>query len=127
MAASDGTGTTIAFGTSLFTANVHSINGPQPERGDIKTSHLGLASGSYHTYIPTKLVEGGTISMTIEYAAGLNPPLTSAAETVTIDFGGAGNAISFSGYMKSCSPKAEMDALITAEVVVKVAGDVTGL
>jgi len=121
-----GTGTTIAFATSSFTAEVMNLNGNDMTRPDIDTSHMGTTG--YKTYIPGKLLEGGAIEMEINFDPDATPPLSGAAETITITFplpsGQATPAdVEFSGYINSWSWSDPMEEKMTADVTVKVDGN----
>jgi len=122
----DGYGTTITFGTSEFTANLLSIDGPGVERAAINSSHMATAN-SYMTYIPAKLSDGGSVDIEFEFLGADTPPITAAAETITIDWAGAsGNGQwSFSGFMTNYSPSASIGERMTATATVKVTGVVS--
>jgi len=125
MPADVGTGTTIVFGTSSFSAEVTNLNGTDMARSDVETSHMGTTG--YKTYIPGKLLEGGAVEMEISFDADQIPPLAAVAETVTVTFpvptGKASGAnVAFSGYINSWSWTDPIEDKMTAEVTVKVDG-----
>ena len=120
-----GTGTTIVFGTSGFSAEVMTINGNDITREDIETTHMGTTG--YKTYIPGDLVEGGAIEMEINFDPDAQPPITGVPETITITFplpaGGITPAdVEFSGYVNSWSWADPMEEKMTADVSIKVDG-----
>ena len=91
MAGSDGRtgqGVTLTFGTSGFTASLHSVTGTERTREPVEDSHLGLASGSEMTFVPNDLIDGGEFTFRYEWnqSFGTFPPITGAAETVTVTF-----------------------------------------
>ncbi len=109
MAADTPFGTTVTFGTStalnalkLMSAT---INGRT--RGDTDTSHLGTTG--YKTKQPSDLIDGGTITLVYQYDAAVAIPRAAAAETVTINWGGAGSGNKSSGpaYISDCTEAAE--------------------
>jgi hypothetical protein len=84
--ADTGNTTTVTFGTSSFAPTVRSISIGEMTREAIEDSHL--ATGGQKTFIPSDLVDAGEFTMEIEWdqSAGVFPPVTAAAETVTITF-----------------------------------------
>ena len=125
MAAKDGQGSTIVFATSLYAGRIIDIDGPDLSRGTIETSHMGTAG--LKTYIPTELVEGGSLSVTIELdAASDTPGIGAVAETITVTFGGAGGPVwAFSGFVTGWKPSASMGERMTGVLEIKVADDIT--
>lgn len=123
--ADTGTATTIAFGTSSFTAEVISINGSDITREDIDVTHLG--STSYMEFQPAKLADGGTIEMEIHFDPDAQPPILGAAETITITFPlPAGQAtpadLEFTGYVNSWGFEVPLEEVMSAEITIKVDG-----
>lgn len=85
MAADTGQTTTIAFGTSAFAPVVRSITIGEQTREALNDSHLGTTGQM--TFIPSDLIDAGGFEMEIEFDPGLAfPPITAAAETITITF-----------------------------------------
>jgi len=84
MAADVGTGIAIVFGTSGFTAEITDINGQGIARESINTSHHGTIA--WHTFIPSDLVNPGTTTLEFNFDPDAQPPVTAAAETITITF-----------------------------------------
>lgn len=125
MAVGVGDGTTVAFGTSGFTANIISVNGPSPTRQSIDQSHLG--SSGWKTFLASGLVDGGEMSMTIQYDPTVSIPISAVAETVTIDPAGTGSTLSFTGFLTGATHSFELDALMQADITVKVSGPITGI
>jgi len=117
-------GTTIAFGTSSFSANLLSISGPDLTRASYKTSHLGT-TGGYHTYDMADLVEGGDITVEFEFDGDDDPPIDGATETVTITWPNSytwAATCGCSGYSVSAT---DQDDRMTASMALKVCGAVT--
>lgn len=136
MATGIGTGTTITFATSAFTANViGAIDWSGIERAVIETTHLGstLPSGARQvggrTFIPGKLTDPGELTLEIQYDPTADLPLGSAdvAETITIQppSGVSSGSISGSGFMRSARVGLPLEGLNTATVVVKWTGIVS--
>jgi hypothetical protein len=123
MAGKLGTGTTIAFATSTFTAEFMSVDGSGNDGiEDINISHLGTTG--YHDYIPTSIKEGGEFSIPILYD-GTDDPTVGVEESVTITWAGlATTKWVFPGYIKEFTPTAPLEDKMTANIVVKVSGDI---
>lgn len=120
-----GTGTTIAFATSSFTAEVMNINGNDISRPDINTSHMGTTG--YQTYIPGKLIEGGAVEMEIAFDPDSIPPISAVAETITVTFPipsgqSSGASVAFTGYINAWSWTDPLEEKMTANITVKVDG-----
>ncbi|MCP5017109.1 MAG: hypothetical protein GY938_17835 [Ketobacter sp.] len=120
-----GTGTTIAFATSTFTAEVMNINGSDISREDIETSHMGTTG--YKTYIPSKLVDGGTVDLEIAFDPDDQPPVSGASEVITVTFptpsgGSSGAKVVFTGYVNTWTWTDPLEEKMTASLTVKVDG-----
>lgn len=121
-----GTGTTIAFGTSGFTAEIMSVNGNDISREDIETTHMGTTN--YKTFIPGDLVDGGTLEVEFSLDPDDQPPVTAAAETITVTFPvpsglSSGATYVFSGYVNSWSFTDAKEELMTGSMTIKVDGN----
>ena len=123
-----GTGTSINFGTSGFSAALISIDGPSRSRESVPTSHLGTSA--YHTSIPADLVNGGEINCTFQHDPDLSPPIDQAAETITITWPipsglSSGATWASSGYMTNYTPGAAVDELMEASATIVLTGSPT--
>ena len=120
-----GNGSTITFGTSAFTAEIISIDGPDQSREAVESSHM--ATNNYHTFLPAGLVDGGSLEFEIAYddSSG-EPPITGATEVITVTYGN-GSTLSavFDGFVTGFNPSAAIDERMTATVSVKVADDIS--
>lgn len=123
--AKDGYGTIITFGTSAFAANLIDVDGPGRERGAIDVTHMG--SSNAMEYLEASLYDGGAVDITFEYNGSDDPPIDAAAETITIDWAGAGagEKTTFSGFMTAFRPRAAIGERMTASATLKVAGEVS--
>jgi len=79
-----GTGVTILFATSAYAGVVLGISAGDAERPVIDTTHAGTTVS--RTKMPGDLLDEGEITVDIEFDPDTPPPMTSAAETVTITF-----------------------------------------
>jgi hypothetical protein len=129
MAIDLGTGASIAFGTSTFTANIVSMTVDGIERPAIDTSHLGTTTS--RTFIPGDLVDEGSVTLEIQFDPSLaEPPKKGAAETVTISFAltGAGTTKAtraFTAFVTAFDFGVPLDELMTGSVTLKISGNVT--
>lgn len=130
-AVTEGNGWSISAGSSTFNANIISASGLEAARESIETSHLGTSS--HKTFIPAKLVDNGELSMTIQFDADFDfdTIMHADAETWTITWplpaGQSSEATwAFSGFMTGYGGvTVENDSLQTADVTLKITGDIT--
>ena len=130
-----GTGTTIVFGTSGFTAEITDISWSGISREIIDTTHLGTspASGSEigsKTFLAGDLTDPGEISLEGHFDPDQIPPLEAAAETVTITFplpvGGTTAATwAASCQLTSYDPSIPLEDKMTFSATLKVVGPIT--
>lgn len=123
MAAYDGAGTTISFGSTGYAAALISVDGPGVSRESIESTTM--ATTAARTFIPSDLVDGGELEMTFEWDGSLEPPYNDAAETITLDWGGTGNSMSFSAFLTNFKPGAAIGERMTASMTMKVTGDIS--
>jgi hypothetical protein len=112
-----GTGTTIAFGTSSFSAEITSISSGGISRESYDTSHMGT-TGSM-TKAPKKLVDQGTVDLEFKFDPDAQPPISGPTETVTITFpipsgDSAGATLIGSGFITNFEWGAELEEEMTA-------------
>lgn len=128
MPVDNGTGASITFGTSGFSANITAINGEDITRPEIDTTHLGTTTA--RTFIPGDLYDPGGVTFDLQFDPDDFPPIGSAAETVTITFplssGGSSAATwAASGFMTAFSYGVPLEALMTGTATVKFSGVIT--
>mgnify|MGYP000051886027 CR=1 FL=1 len=84
MSCSVGTGITIAFATSTFTADVVDFS-PIFEQSveDIDCTHQGSTA---RDFTPSELIDAGECTMTILFEPGVVVPVGAASEEITITF-----------------------------------------
>lgn len=124
MATDIGTGTTVTFGTSGFTADILGVNHDGIAREAINTSHMGTTND--HTFMPTDLVDNGEISLEIAFVPSLSPPIITngPAETVTINYAGTGSWAA-SAFQTGFSIGAPLEDKMTGTLTLKVTGGIT--
>lgn len=120
-----GTGTTVTFGTSGFSFSLLDISGPGLSRDAVETSYMGTTTAK--TFEPADLYDGGEFNVTGAYTGAVSPPITNAAETITIDWSGTGVGYksTFSGFMTAFEPQAAIDERMTFTATIKVTGAVS--
>jgi len=119
-----GTGTTITFGTSGYSAEILDVTPPDGSRESINTSHMGTTGA--HTFTPAKLVDWGGFSFDAHFDPAETPLITLAAETVTIAFpNSASTSWAFSGFCTGYAPTDPIEDKATIAITVKVSGEVT--
>lgn len=126
-----GNGMTVDFATSGFSADITSVSWDGETRDDIDTSHLLTAD--YRTFDAGVLSDGGTVTLEVHFdptdIAGV--PYRGAEEVVTITYpnsttNATGTAtVAFPAYLNSYSDTGSVNELMTATIVLKVAGTPT--
>lgn len=135
MGADVGTGTTIVFGTSGFSAEIVGVQLGGVSREAIDTSHMGTTPtpagkmGS-RTFMPGDLSDGGELQLEVHHDPDLVPPIGGAVETVTVTFPlPAGQATpasyAFSGFVTGYSAAVPLEDKMTGTLSVKVSGPIT--
>jgi len=117
-----GHGSTITF-DSGFLASIQSISLSGVERAPIPNWHFGTSGGK--TFEPADTYDPGGLVVDINYDATEIPPITGAAETVTITPAGGADAISFSGFMTGYDVNMVSEETIRATARIKASGAVT--
>ncbi len=78
--ADSGFGTTITFSSGFF-AEILSVDGPDLSRDPIETTHMGTTNGN-KTFIPSDLIDNGTLSVEIAYVPATAPPISSTGPAI---------------------------------------------
>ena len=123
----NGTGATIVFGTSGFAGEITGFSAPNESRVSIDVSHLASTS---MTYIPGDLVEGGEVSLDLNFNPDYAVPVSGAAETITISYAlrsgdSTASTWAFTGFVTDHTPSVPFEDRMTATVTIKVSGVVT--
>lgn len=130
-----GTGISIVFGTSGFTAQVLDVGGPGFKREAIDIAHMGTAAPGAGVMgnrpkMPGDLVDVTELTLEVHFNPSTRPPIHSVAETITITFAvpaGLTNPATwvFSGFVTGWDPKMPLEGKMTATLVLAVNGGVT--
>lgn len=95
-----GTGTVITFSSNyILRPETITLNGPSREAVD--TTHLRITDGSTtvgRTKIPARTYDPGSMDVTWQFDEASAPPITAAAETITITFPSS-NTYQCSGFL----------------------------
>ncbi len=120
----DGTGTTILFGTSGFSAKLISVDGPSMERAAIDVTEMASTAMEF---LEASLSDVGSVDITFEFIGSDDPPIDAATETITIDWAGqgVGKTWAFSGFMTSYAPGAAIGERMQASATLKASGALT--
>lgn len=121
-----GTGATITFGTSGFTAQITDISIDGIERESIDTTHLGTtASGGVgsKTYIPADLSDAGEVSIEGHFNPDTDPPIEEPAEIITITFDEGATWVG-TGFMTAFNFDVPLEDKMTFSATIKFSGEV---
>lgn len=125
-----GTGLSIAFGTSGFSAYILDVGGPNVSRVAVDTTHYGTTGGK--TFRPGDLYDGGEVTLQLAFDPSLSPPIFNAEqpETVTITYPtpagqSTGATWSFSAFMTEYAPATPLEDKMVVAVTLKVTGSIT--
>lgn len=128
MAADVGTGTTIGFGTTGFTAEIMNVDGAAMTREVIDTSHMG--STTWRTFIPGDLSDPGEVTFEFNFDPDEQPPINAPAETITITFPvpqgmAAGATLVGTGFISSWEFSDPFEDKMTGTATIKWSGALT--
>lgn len=120
----DGTGATLTFATSAFTAQLIDLDWSGRSRDALKSTHMGT-TGS-HTYIPADLVDGGELSITAYFDCTDNTAtlLGAAAENVTVGWA-ANRSWAASMFCTEIGASAKIGETMQQTLKFKIAGTIT--
>lgn len=125
----EGTGASIAFGTSSFTNDLISLTLPEKVREAIETTHLGTTGGK--TFKPAKLKNVGVIQAEFDHNPAQADLLDGQPEQITINYpllsGQTTPAkLQFTGFVtQQGGEEFRVDARMVTKVSMQVSGDLT--
>jgi hypothetical protein len=125
----EGTGASIAFGSSTFTSDLISLTLPEKAREMLDTTHLGTLVAK--TYKPAKLKNVGTISCEFDHNPQADDLVDNAIETITIRYPllsgqSSPTILTFQGFVtQQGGEEFKVDAKMTTKVTIQVSGDIT--
>lgn len=122
-----GTGSTITFSTGFF-AEITAINWSGIERESFETTHMG-STGGYKQFLPGNLVDPGELEVEMFLAPETPPPITGAAETVTVTMPSAGpggtSTWAASGFLTEFEWEDPVEDVMKATATIKFSGAIT--
>jgi len=116
-----GTGTSITFSSGFF-AEILSVGHSGISREDIDITHMGTTVA--REFMPSDLYEPGELSVELAFDPSTPPPITGAAETITVTFPDASTAAA-SGYLSSFDYTDPLEEKMTATATIKFSGAIT--
>lgn len=118
-----GTGTTISLGGSSI-AEILDVTPPGMARESVQTSHMG--STVAHSFLPTKLYDGGEVTLEIAFDPNWAVPISDDAASCVITFPDSGSSTwTFSAFVTGYEPADPLEDRMTASLTLKVAEAVT--
>ena len=123
--ADEGFGTRITF-ASGFMAEIDEVQGPGFKRASIETDHMLTPSG-WITRQPSDRKDPGVVKVKICFNPDTTPPITNAAETITVTWpipAGKTNGATWacSGFMTEFEPTAPKDGKMTGAATLEFSG-----
>jgi hypothetical protein len=130
-----GTGTTITFGTSGFTASIMSVRWSGISRPSVPTSHMGTAAAGANkfgnaTFLPGEIIDPGEMTLELQFNPQTNIPIAAVPETITVTWplvtGDSTPANwSGSGFVTVFEITDPLDEKMTATMTIKMSGNVS--
>jgi hypothetical protein len=130
-----GTGTTVTFGTSGYSANLENVDWSGIDREAFPTTHMGTTQAGANqfggkTFLPSKFADPGEITLEVQFNPQTNPPVHGVAETITVTWPqvtGDSTAASWacSGFVRSFRVSDPHDGKMMATIVAKLTGVAT--
>lgn len=131
-----GTGTTLTFATTGFTAEIiETISWNAIARGAVDTTHMTSTQASAgqfggRTFMPTKFANPGQIVLQVHFKPDTNVPLHAAAETIRATFplvtGDATAAYwEATGFITEMGPQIPLEDKMTNAITIQTSGLVT--
>ena len=135
-----GTGSTIVFADSLYTANLLSVDWSGISRETVDANHMGVVTtnttptfGSAE-FLPVDIADGGELAVEVQFDPAQAPPMIPAvvgdSELITLTFplvsGDSTPAdYAFQGFCKNMDITAPLEEVMTATLTIRVTGGVT--
>jgi len=120
-----GTGTTVSFGGSPI-GEILDLTPPGVSRETVQSSTMGTVDA--HTFLGTKLYDGGEVSMEVAFNPGATWVIGSgdAAQSMVITFPDSGGTTwTFDAIVTGYEPADPLEDRMTATITFKVDGDIT--
>lgn len=125
----EGTGASISFASSTFTADLISLTLPERAREVIDTTHLGTLVSK--TFKPAKLQNPGTISAEFDHNPEAQNLVGNPIEQITINYPlqsgqTTPTRLVFQGFVSQMGgEEMKVDSRMTTKVTIQVSGDIS--
>lgn len=131
-----GTGTTITFGTTGYSAQIdETIDWSDVTRGAVRTTHMGSTQPSVgqfggHTYIPTKFANPGTLNLLVHFNPNDNVPIHQPPEMITATFPLVSGDMTAAywygtGFIIAASPSIPLEDKMVQRLTLQMSGNIT--
>jgi hypothetical protein len=122
-----GHGVAITWESGFF-AWITNVSPMSLARAALETTNSSTTTA--RTFRPEVLYNSGELSVTIQFDSSKTPPITEAAESITITFpmaAGAATAATLtgSGFMTAYNPTVDINGIMTATCTIKWTGAIT--
>jgi hypothetical protein len=118
-----GTGTTVTF-NSIALAEILDVTPPGMSRESVQSSHMGTVTA--HTHLPTKLYDGGELTLEIAFDPKLVMPFADTVAACVILFpDSAASTWTFDAFVTGYEPADPLEDRMTATITLKVTGVIT--
>ena len=117
-----GTGTTLTFGTSAFSAEVTGVDWTGFNFESVETTHMG--TGTARTFMRSDLYDPGEVTIDYNYDPSKTPPITTTSETVTITLPDT-TTWAGTGFMTSYEWNDPLEDRMSATLTIKLTGAIT--
>jgi hypothetical protein len=126
--ASLGFGSSITFSSGFF-AEITDVKIGGLSREAVDVTNFG-STGGYKEFIPSTLIDSGELEVELIYDTDATPPITGAAETITVTFPLKGAEITAakiecSGFLTDSEESVPMDDKMSMSCTVKFTGQRT--
>ena len=129
-----GTGTSITFADSGFTAEIVDIQigGISREAVDVTEMSDTVGAGNIggREFIPTRLADPGELTLEVHFDPDVTPPVNLPPEQIDIDFPLAPGDLTAAkwealGFCTSYDAAVPLEDKMTATITIKISGDIT--
>ena len=117
-----GTGITIVFGTTAFSAEIVDIGGPSLSRESIDKTHQGTLKA--RTFMPSDLYDPGELTFDIHFNPDTDPEIDEPEEVVTVTWP-SGATWAADGFITGYEPATPLEDKMTGSITVKFSGEIT--
>jgi len=131
MACENGYSTVVEFIGSEFVGRIRDINISGIQRKAMDASYMGMAAAvnagagvcakAYKRFVPSTLIDPGTVSLDMLFDTSAMPPITGESEDIVITYPD-GTTDSFTGFVTDMGIRIPLDDLMTQTLTLKITG-----